>query len=102
MRNKFLISVAIPAAILLTSNFALACGCGCMGASCGASNVSSTQVEQTQGKVQCPVMKNWFISDDKTEKAEYKGKTYFFCCAGCKTQFDKDPEKYVDEAGIKS
>lgn len=28
-------------------------------------------------------------------KSEYKGKTYYFCSPGCKTAFDKDPEKYV-------
>lgn len=25
----------------------------------------------------------------------YKGKTYYFCAAGCKQSFDKEPEKYV-------
>lgn len=35
--------------------------------------------------------------DEKTAagKSEYKGKTYYFCSAGCKKSFDKDPEKYV-------
>jgi Cu+-exporting ATPase len=35
--------------------------------------------------------------DPKTAqwKSEYKGKTYFFCAPGCKTDFDKDPEKYL-------
>ena len=28
-------------------------------------------------------------------KAEYKGKTYYFCAPGCKAAFDKDPEKYL-------
>ena len=28
-------------------------------------------------------------------KSEYKGQTYYFCSAGCKNSFDKDPEKYV-------
>ncbi len=28
-------------------------------------------------------------------KSEYKGQTYYFCSAGCKRAFDKDPEKYV-------
>jgi YHS domain-containing protein len=32
-------------------------------------------------------------------KSEYKGKTYYFCSPGCKRSFDKDPEKYVSEAG---
>ena len=26
---------------------------------------------------------------------EYKGKTYYFCAAGCKKAFDQDPEKYL-------
>ncbi|MBW3625948.1 MAG: YHS domain-containing protein, partial [Armatimonadetes bacterium] len=25
----------------------------------------------------------------------HNGKTYYFCCAGCKSTFEKDPEKYV-------
>jgi YHS domain-containing protein len=28
-------------------------------------------------------------------KSEYKGKTYYFCAQGCKSAFDKDPEKYL-------
>jgi len=28
-------------------------------------------------------------------KSEYKGKTYYFCCSGCKESFDKEQEKYV-------
>ncbi len=34
-------------------------------------------------------------------KAEHGGKTYFFCSAGCREKFEKDPEKYLapkDEA----
>jgi YHS domain-containing protein len=35
--------------------------------------------------------------DEKTAKyvIEYKGKKYYFCAPGCKTEFDKNPEKYV-------
>ncbi len=28
-------------------------------------------------------------------KSEYKGQTYYFCSPGCKTAFDKGPEKYL-------
>jgi YHS domain-containing protein len=28
--------------------------------------------------------------------SEYEGKTYYFCSPGCKTAFDKDPEKYIN------
>jgi Cu+-exporting ATPase len=27
--------------------------------------------------------------------SEYKGAKYYFCSEGCKTTFDKDPEKYI-------
>ncbi len=34
--------------------------------------------------------------DPKTsDKAEYQGQTYYFCAPGCKTEFQKNPEKYV-------
>lgn len=28
-------------------------------------------------------------------RAEYKGKTYYFCCPACQATFDKHPEKYA-------
>jgi YHS domain-containing protein len=35
--------------------------------------------------------------DEKTaqHKFEYQGQTYYFCAAGCKRAFDKEPEKYT-------
>ena len=35
--------------------------------------------------------------DEKKAAAtyEYKGKTYYFCAAGCKDTFSKNPEKYL-------
>lgn len=30
--------------------------------------------------------------------SEYSGQTYYFCSAGCKRSFDKDPEKYIGRA----
>jgi Cu+-exporting ATPase len=38
--------------------------------------------------------------DPKTAagKSEYKGKTYYFCAPGCKKDFDREPEKYLNEA----
>ena len=37
------------------------------------------------------------ISASGVLKAEYQGKTYYFCCAPCKVDFDKDPEKYLKQ-----
>jgi len=28
-------------------------------------------------------------------QSSYNGQTYYFCCAGCKKQFDAAPEKYL-------
>lgn len=30
-------------------------------------------------------------------ESEYNGKHYYFCCSGCKTKFDADPESYLGE-----
>jgi len=30
--------------------------------------------------------------------SDYKGTTYYFCAAGCKSTFDADPEKYLTGA----
>ena len=29
-------------------------------------------------------------------KSDYQGKTYYFCSLGCKRDFDKEPQKYVN------
>ncbi|MHB0870886.1 MAG: YHS domain-containing protein [Chloroflexota bacterium] len=30
-----------------------------------------------------------------SDKVEYKGETYYFCAPGCKSAFEKDPERYL-------
>lgn len=42
-----------------------------------------------------PVCKMTVEEKTAPAKSEYKGKTYYFCAAGCKKAFDKDPQKYV-------
>lgn len=38
--------------------------------------------------------------DPKTAiKSEYQGQTYYFCSAGCKKSFDKEPQKYIKAQG---
>lgn len=53
-----------------------------------AVTADATAVEQTI----CPVMGG---AIDKQYFTEYKGKTVYFCCPGCKPEFEKDPEKYI-------
>jgi YHS domain-containing protein len=54
---------------------------------------SSPQKEGT--KATCPVTGEELTIDKNTVHAEYKGKHVYFCCAGCKKAFDKDPDKYT-------
>jgi len=36
------------------------------------------------------------VDEKKTKwKSDYKGKTYYFCAPGCKTSFDKSPQKFI-------
>ena len=35
-------------------------------------------------------------------QSEHEGTTYYFCAPGCKVAFDKEPEKYLAEAGAES
>lgn len=93
-------SISVFAYLLLitltTFNIAMACGCGCSGNNCGANNQSLNQQQATEEKVQCPVMKNRLLPSEAADKAEYNGKTYYFCCGGCKEKFLAEPEKYVE------
>lgn len=52
-------------------------------------------VTKLPAKAMCPIMKHDFAVKATTEKSTYKGKTYYFCCGGCKPTFDKDPAKYA-------
>jgi YHS domain-containing protein len=46
-------------------------------------------------KATCPVMGNELTVAADTPRSQYKGKWYYFCCPGCKPQFDADPEKFA-------
>ena len=49
--------------------------------------------------ITCPVTGDK-IADikDAAGSSTYKGKTYYFCCAGCKPAFDKNPAKFAKDA----
>ena len=40
----------------------------------------------------CPVLGG---NVDKNVYADYQGKRIYFCCKGCDTEFNKDPDKYM-------
>ena len=44
----------------------------------------------------CPVTGGTITAEAQMgETADFNGKTYAFCCAGCITSFNKDKEKYA-------
>jgi len=45
-----------------------------------------------EGQLICPVLGE---KASKSISYPYKGKTYYFCCAGCINDFKKNPEKYL-------
>ena len=53
-----------------------------------AKKAASAEIEQTV----CPIMGGKI---NKSVFTEYKGKKVYFCCAGCKPTFEKNPEKYI-------
>ena len=50
-------------------------------------------------RAMCLVSNEEFTISSASPKVEYKGKTYYFCCAGCDTKFAADPEKYLKKSG---
>jgi Cu+-exporting ATPase len=35
------------------------------------------------------------VTRDAPERASFEGRTYYFCCDGCRTQFEADPPKFL-------
>ena len=46
-----------------------------------------------------PVCKMEVDENEAAAKSRYKEEAYYFCAVGCKTDFDREPEKYVEESG---
>ncbi|MEI7576980.1 MAG: YHS domain-containing protein [Armatimonadota bacterium] len=62
--------------------------------------INAQDKDKKKKELHCAVMPQDKIDVKKSTKAklfsDYKGNRYYFCCAGCKPAFDKDPEKYKD------
>ncbi|MDI6894482.1 MAG: YHS domain-containing protein [Bacillota bacterium] len=39
------------------------------------------------------------VREDVPFRSEYEGRTYYFCCRGCKVAFDRDPRRYTEGGG---
>ncbi|NIO48614.1 MAG: YHS domain-containing protein [Candidatus Aminicenantes bacterium] len=56
------------------------------------SGIAQLQAEET---VVCAVGQEKIKKSEEKVSYEYKGKTYYFCCEGCKEKFMKNPEEYL-------
>lgn len=45
--------------------------------------------------IRCPVS-DTDVDPREAETAEYGGKVYHFCCAGCREEFERNPERYTN------
>lgn len=45
----------------------------------------------------CPVSGEEFVVEGSSLTVEHDGKTYFFCCSGCKKKFEEDPAKFLTQ-----
>lgn len=45
----------------------------------------------------CPVSGEEFVVEASSPKVEHAGKTYYFCCGGCKKKFEASPEKFINK-----
>lgn len=50
-------------------------------------------------KAICPVTGESFTITKDANKAEYDGKTYYFCCPDCISIFKSNPKKFVRSSG---
>ena len=46
----------------------------------------------------CPVSGEEFVVEATSPKSEHDGKTYYFCCAGCKKKFEAEPGKFAKKS----
>ena len=76
--------------VLMLVAMLAAAGFGCAGHPGGKAPASATPEY-----LNCPVSGGQMQVGPETPRSTYGGKTYYFCCAGCKESFDKDPANYT-------
>lgn len=54
---------------------------------------SSAAFAGPETKPSCPIMKHAVSKVDPKMSTVYKGKTFYYCCAGCKPAFEKMSDK---------
>jgi YHS domain-containing protein len=62
-----------------------------------AFGVASLKGETTMAAHTDPVCGMNVDDQTTTEQSQYEGKTYYFCCSGCKSKFDQNPQQYASQ-----
>lgn len=92
MRRSLILLTAPALIVMMTGSGTLAAGNG--------TTKPATQVKAHKKTISaiCPVTGTRIPDISKAPaKSVYKGKTYYFCCTGCKALFDKNPKRYVKQ-----
>lgn len=67
------------------------------GSCCGAAKPMADQAAvapASHAQSTCPVMGEKL---DKSVYSDYEGQRVYFCCSACKSEFAKDPAKYIKQ-----
>jgi len=86
------LATARSAAVLLAVLLALG---ACAGT--GAKKRASAQNRPPRVRILCPVSGEPLAVPRQALSSKYEGRKYYFCCAKCKEEFDRNPEKFVDK-----
>lgn len=65
------------------------------GDTAAADDVKAPGEAKPGDKSRCTVTGEDLEVNEDTPHAEYKGKTYYFCCPGCKKKFEANPEQFI-------
>lgn len=102
--------ISIPRALVvlaIPASFALGCGGAAVPAAAPAAPAASAAVPAAPAALKapgdakvgdrttCPISGDEFVVAADSPKAEFEGKTYYFCCPGCVKKFSADPAKYA-------
>ena len=82
-------------ALFLAATLALTTGGAALAFPPKPAETKAAKPAKAQTPIACPVMKEKVTDPAKAAFSVYKGKKYFFCCPGCKPDFEKNPAKYV-------
>lgn len=84
--------------LVLAAAFFAACGGSQPAAPAAPASAPAAAAGAVPEKAVCPVAKREFSPSAQTATSVHEGKTYYFCCPGCKPRFDADPASFVQGA----